>query len=79
MTDKFLTTAGKHVDNRNLNHCVASWLLAHRSAGYVNENLSGECRVVDAHVELHALVLCLSAYALANKVYTVSHVANLVD
>ena len=29
MTDEFFLVATEHVDDRNLNHCVSSWLLLH--------------------------------------------------
>lgn len=68
--------AGEHVDDGNLNHGVAAGLLAHGGAGYVDEYLTGEGGVVDAHVELQTLVLGLAADAFAHEVDTVAHVAD---
>ena len=66
MRDELLAVAFEIVNHWNLNHGVATRLLAHRGTGNVDKYLTGEGRVVDAHVELKALVLCLTAYALAN-------------
>ena len=67
--------AGQHVDDGNLDHGVAAGLLAQAGAGHVDEHLSCESGVVDAHVELQTLVLGFSADALAHEVYAVAHVA----
>ena len=56
----FLTSSWQHVDNWNLWHGVATWLETERSTSYVNQYLSGEGWVVDAHVELETLVLGLA-------------------
>ena len=66
MRDELLAVAFKIVNHRNLNHGVATGLLAHRGTGNIDEYLTGEGGVVDAHVELQSLVLCLTAYTLAN-------------
>ena len=79
MLDEVGTVAGQHVDNRNLDHGVTAGLQAHRGTGYIDQYLSGEGWVVDLHVELEALVLSLSADALAYEVYAVAHVANIVN
>ena len=57
MLDEVGAVAGEHVDNGNLYHGVAAGLEAHRGAGYVNQYLTGEGGVVNAHVELQTLVL----------------------
>ena len=66
MRDELFAVAFEIVNHWNLNHGVATRLLAHRGTGNVDKYLTGEGWVVDAHVELKALVLCLTAYALAN-------------
>ena len=66
MRDEFLAVAFKIVNHRNLDHGVATGLLAHGGASHIDEYLTGEGGVVDAHVELQSLVLCLTANALAN-------------
>jgi hypothetical protein len=76
--DEVGTIAGEHIDHRNLNHGVASGLETHRGASHVNQNLTREGRVVDAHVELQALVLSLAAHTLANEIHTMTHVANII-
>ena len=79
MLDEVGTIAWQHVDDRNLDHRIAAWLQAHRSTGHVDQHLTSQCRVVNLHVELHALVLGLSADALANKVHAMSHIANVIN
>ena len=66
MRDELLAVAFEIVNHRNLDHGVATGLLAHGCAGHVDEHLTGEGGVVDAHVELQSLVLCLAAHTLAN-------------
>ena len=79
MLDEIGTFAWEHVDDGELDHRVAAGLLTHGSTGYVDQYLGGESRVVDAHVELEALVLGLARDALAHEVDTVTHVAHLID
>jgi hypothetical protein len=52
MSDEFLGVAGKHVNDRNLNHRVATRLETHGSTGDVDKHLTSEGRVVDTHIEL---------------------------
>ena len=66
MLDEVGTVAWEHVDDGNLDHRVASGLETLGGTGNVDEHLSGEGGVVDAHVELQALVLSLAAHALAH-------------
>ena len=77
--DEVGTVAWQHVDDRNLDHGVATWLQAHRGTSYVDQHLTSQCRVVNLHVELHALVLGLTADTLADKVYAMSHIANVIN
>ena len=79
MLNQIGTVAWQHVNDRNLNHRVATWLQTHRGASHVDQYLTCQCRVVNLHIELHALVLGLSANTLADKVYAMSHIANVVD
>ena len=79
MADEILLVTLEHVDDGNLDHRVASGLLAHGSAGHVDEYLTGEGRIVDAHVELQALVLRLSAHALPDQIDAMAHVAHVVN
>ena len=79
MLDKVSTITWEHIDHRNLDHCVATWLQAHGSTSHVNQYLTREGGVVDAHIELETLILCLSANTLAYKVYTMAHIAYVVD
>lgn len=76
MADQFLTVAFEHIDDRNLHHCVATRLQAHRGASHVDEHLTRKGRIVDTHYELHALVLSLAAHTLASEMNAVSHVAD---
>ena len=55
---QLLAVAVEHIDDGNLDHGVRTRLLAHGSASHVHEHLTGERRVIDAHVELEELVLC---------------------
>ena len=79
MLNQVGTIAWQHVDDRNLNHRVAAWLQTHRGTSHVNQNLTSQCRIVNLHIELHALVLSLSADTLADEVHTVTHIANVID
>ena len=71
--------AGEHIDDRNLNHRIAAGLKAHRGTGHVDKYLTGKGGVVDAHVELQALVLGLAADTFAYEVDTMTHVAHIVN
>ena len=66
MGDELLAVAFEIVNYGDLDHGVATGLLAHGCAGHIDKHLTGEGGVVDAHVELQSLVLCLAAHALAN-------------
>ena len=74
----FLTSTWQHIDDRNLWHGVATWLETEGCTSHVNQDLSGEGRVVDAHGELAALVLSLARYTLANEVHTVTHLLYII-
>ena len=52
MTDEVLAVAGQHIDDGNLDHRVAAGLQAHGGAGHVDQHLTCQGGVVDAHVEL---------------------------
>jgi hypothetical protein len=39
VSDDFLARSRKHIDHRDLWHCVATWLQAHRSTSYVHQFL----------------------------------------
>ena len=67
------------VDDGHFNHRVATRTLLHRGTGGTHQHLTGEGRIVDAHVKLEQLILRRSAHTLARKVHTVTHVDNLVD
>ena len=45
------TIAREHVDDGNLDHRVAAWLQAHGSTGHIDQYLTCQSGVVDAHVE----------------------------
>ena len=79
MLDEVCAFAGEHVDDGNLYHRIAAGLQAHRGTGYVDEYLTCEGGVVDAHVELQTLVLGLAADTLADEVHAVAHVTDVVD
>ena len=65
MLNKVGTVTRQHINDRNLYHCVASGLQTHRGTSNVYQNLTSECRVVNAHVEFQTLVLSLTAHTLA--------------
>ena len=79
MLDEVCAFAGEHVDDGNFHHRVAAGLQTHGSTGNVDEHLSCQGGVVDAHVELQTLVLCLTADTFADKVHAVTHVADVID
>ena len=72
------TVARQKVDNRNLNHCIATRLLTHCSTCHTYQHLRSKRRVIDAHVEFEQLVLCFSGNALTGQVYTVSHIKQCI-
>ena len=49
-------------------------MLAHGGTGGIDQDLRGEGRVVDLHVELKHLVVRLAADAFAHKVHAMSHI-----
>ena len=57
VADDVLAVAGEVVDDGNLNHRVATWLLAHGGTSHIDEHLSREGRIVNLHVELEELVV----------------------
>ena len=78
MCHPFITVARKEVYYRNLNHCVASRLLAHRSAGYTYQHLSRQGRIVDFHIKLEQLVMRLARYTFANQVHAVAYIVQVI-
>ena len=53
-SDKFM------VDNRNLNHCIATRLLTHCGTRHTYQHLRGKRRIIDTHIEFEQLVLRFS-------------------
>ena len=49
-------------------------MLAHGSTGCIDQYLRGEGRIVNLHVELEQLVVCLSANTFAHEVYTMTYI-----
>ena len=78
MGNPLFAVAGKEVDNGNLNHRVAAGLQTGGGTCHTYQYLGGEGGVVDAHVELEALVLGGSTHALAHHVDTMAHVADSI-
>ena len=78
MGNPLFAVAGKEVDNGNLNHRVAAGLQTGGGTCHTYQYLGGEGGVVDAHVELEALVLGLARYTLANEVHTVTHILYII-
>lgn len=64
----------QHVDDRNLNHRVATRLLTHGGTSHIDQYLSRQSGVVDTHIELETLVLRLTTHALADQVDTMTHI-----
>ena len=79
MFDEVSSVTGEHVDDGNLDHRIAAGLQAHGGAGHIDENLTCESGVVDAHVELQTLVLRLAADTLAHEIHTVTHITYVID
>src|SRR5574344_1187621 len=73
MTDKVFALTWKHIDDRYLDHCIATWLLTHRGARHIDQYLTCEGRVVDTHVKLQTLVLCLTAYKVRVSLGSLCH------
>lgn len=78
MFDKVCAFTGQHVDDRQFNHGVATGLLTHGGTSHIDQYLSSERRVVDAHIEFKTLVLSLSTYTFAHKMYAMTHIANSI-
>ena len=64
----------QQINHRNLNHGVASRLLTHGSTGTAYHYLSGQSRIVDAHIELEQLIMSRTTHPLAHKVHTMRHI-----
>ena len=79
MSDELLTVTWEIVDDGNLNHGVATWLLLHGGTCNIDEHLSSEGRVVNLHIELEELVVGLATDALASEVDTVTYVIEGID
>ena len=79
VSDKVFSVAIEKVDHRYLNHGVATGLLTHRRARRTDKHLTGQCRVVDTHIELKQLILSLARNALASHIDTVAHILEFVD
>ena len=79
MAYQILAIARQHIDNRNLNHGVATRLLMHGSTSHVDQHLTCQSGVVDAHIELQTLVLGFSTHTLAHQMYTMTHVTHIVN
>ena len=79
MSDKLLSVAWKIVDDRNLNHCIATRLLLHRCASNIYKNLSSKRRVVNLHVVLEQLVVSLARNTLADKVHAMTNIVQVLN
>lgn len=79
MSHVLIAASCKEINHRNLNHCVATRLLQHCSTCHAYKNLAGKSRIVDLHIKLKELVLSLSADTLAHKVYSMTHILELVN
>ena len=79
VADELFAITWEHVEDGEFDHGVAARLLAEGCTSDIDQHLGGEGRVVDAHVELEALVLRLAADTLADEVDAVAHVTYLID
>ena len=77
MPNPLLAVARKEVDDRNLDHRIATRLLAHGGTCHAHQDLCREGGIVDAHVELEELVLRLAGHALAGEVHDGAEVSGL--
>ena len=78
MANDFFLVTRQEVNDGYFNHGVASRCAVHGGTSDTNEDLCGERRVVDAHVELKELVLGCSTDALAGQIHAVSHVNDVI-
>jgi hypothetical protein len=78
MCYQLLTVTMEHIDDGNFYHRIGAGLLTHGGAGCIDKHLTGEGRVVDAHVELEELVLGNARYTLAREVHTVTHILEVI-
>ena len=74
-----LPVTAQQVDERNFNHCVATWSLAHCGTCTANKHLGCQRGVVDAHIELEQLILCCTRNTLAGEVHAVTHIKQIVN
>ena len=79
MANEFFLVAWEHIDDRDFNHGVGSWLLLHGCTCHVDEDLCGEGRVVDFHVEFEQLIVSLATDTLANEVHAMADVVERVN
>ena len=79
MCNVLFPIAVEKVDERNLNHCVATWLLAHCGACTADKNLRCERGVIDAHIKLEQLVLRCTRNTLTGEVHAVTHIKQVIN
>ena len=73
--DEGLAVAGAEIHGRDFRQGVATGGQSHAGASGTYHDLSGQSRVVNAHLELEDLVLRGARYTLALHVNAVAHVA----
>ena len=79
MCYEFFLVAWQHVDDRNLNHSVTTWLLLERSTCHINKHLCCEGRVVNLHIEFEELVVGLTTDTLTSKVYSMTNIIESIN
>src|SRR5574344_1976476 len=68
----------QHVDDRNLYHGVATRFAAERCTCNSNKYRSCQCRIVDGHIKLNALVLRTSGNTFTYKFHAMSHILQCI-
>ena len=79
MPNQFLAAAGKHVDDRDFYHRVATRLLAQGGTCHIDKHLGGKGWIVDTHIELKTLIMSLSRHTGTNEVDAVRYVIEGID
>ena len=60
MTNQLFLVTTKHVNDRNFNHRISTWLLLQGSTSHIHQYLSRQSWVVNLHIKLKQLVMRLA-------------------
>ena len=79
MTNNLLAVTRQIVDNGNLYHGVSTGLLLKCCTGCIYQYLCSKGGIVNLHIELEELIVRLTAYTLANQIYSVTYIVQFIN